>query len=805
MGAVVADAGVSSNSVQTPRSRARFSPLLACTLWLAAQAMPSSLRAEATPTARRPPIEAIEAGGASTQPVPAWVVPMALPERSVTPSLGVQHLLVDTQTRVERNGVRRYYRRAQRPTSSAGLSSASQVKIRLDLSYQHYAWHYIRLLRDGATLDALPSADIRRADSDGPEDEDMVHGKTEITAFVRDVRVGDIVEYAYSVEGDQPALAGHFAGGFELGQYTPVGLIQQRLLWPHARKLQLRAYGTELQPQRSEQDGYDVLTWRVENSPAVEYERDTPQSVDTLPWVQFSEFEDWAAVVRWALPLYAQTSPAGPEFKRLVASFRAAGTPEQAAERALRFVQDEIRYLGFEFGEGSLRPRSPDLVLERRFGDCKDKSLLLVHFLRALNIEAAPVLVDTEGREAVSRRLPAPHVFDHVIVRAHLAGRTIWIDPTLSGQRGPLLQQATPPYAMTLPIAAGVSRLEEMPQQLPSEPRLHVHETFRIESGKAKSRLEVTTWFRGANAAEQRHIVATQTLEELQKSCLRFYAQRYKSVTVASPLTIDDDEARDVLTMHESYDIDELWKGTVKIGAWSVAQALQRSDGEPARKTPFALPHPVFVRHEIEATYPIELTDADDQVGVERPEFSAHHALHHHGRRVTLSYDYRSLRPSVEAAELAAYRSALERIDNQLSYEVDATEAAAAAHPRKGDDPTVLLLTLAGLILTGLGVRLLWTRLSGWYARRRQRRFQAAARARAGESAATALSVTSLDAIHEHMLELRCDCPERPRLRADRALARSRYMGNEVWHQAARCPECNTRAVRYFMLPSSRA
>jgi transglutaminase-like putative cysteine protease len=58
----------------------------------------------------------------------------------------------------------------------------------------------------------------------------------------------------------------------------------------------------------------------------------------------------------------------------------AHATLERRALAAIRFVQDESRYLGIEVEEGTLRPDAPDAVLRRRFGDCKDKTFFCWSF-----------------------------------------------------------------------------------------------------------------------------------------------------------------------------------------------------------------------------------------------------------------------------------------------------------------------------------------------------------------------------------------------------------------------------------------
>ena len=50
----------------------------------------------------------------------------------------------------------------------------------------------------------------------------------------------------------------------------------------------------------------------------------------------------------------------------------------------------------------------PDVVLQRRYGDCKDKSALLVNLLREVGIDARPVLMRTGRRTGLPIRRAQP-------------------------------------------------------------------------------------------------------------------------------------------------------------------------------------------------------------------------------------------------------------------------------------------------------------------------------------------------------------------------------------------------------------
>src|SRR5690606_28080296 len=56
---------------------------------------------------------------------------------------------------------------------------------------------------------------------------------------------------------------------------------------------------------------------------------------------------------------------------------KANGNSTQYVKEATDFVQNEVRYMGVEVGEYSHRANKPEKVFDQRYGDCKDKSVLL--------------------------------------------------------------------------------------------------------------------------------------------------------------------------------------------------------------------------------------------------------------------------------------------------------------------------------------------------------------------------------------------------------------------------------------------
>ena len=107
----------------------------------------------------------------------------------------------------------------------------------------------------------------------------------------------------------------------------------------------------------------------------------------------------------------------------------------------------EVRYTGVEFGAARLIPEYPSETLRRRFGDCKDKSTLLVAALRASGIDAYLALLSAGDDQDVSPELPGLGMFDHAIVfvpGANAAARTCGSTPPPSTRAWARCPRRTP-------------------------------------------------------------------------------------------------------------------------------------------------------------------------------------------------------------------------------------------------------------------------------------------------------------------------------------------------------------------------
>jgi len=271
----------------------------------------------------------------------------------------------------------------------------------------------------------------------------------------------------------------------------------------------------------------------------------------------------------------------------------------------LRFVQEEVRYLAIDFGHGAgMLPSGAGTVLRRRFGDCKDKSVLLTALLRALGLSARPMLVATSWRHAIARLLPSTACFNHAIVAFEFAGKKYFVDPTVIGQAGNLADWVAPPLGFGLEIDTNNDALVELPSLPVAE--LILTETFTLDrrgnGGAVAQKLLATSWF----ADEFRASVIRSGLPQIVKTRADVLKQHFPALLPQpDSAELEDDRVENRISLLSRHGlptwgpVDRKPPDFFGYGAHGLFLAIETLDDREQRTQPFALRHPLRVRHQV--------------------------------------------------------------------------------------------------------------------------------------------------------------------------------------------------------------
>ncbi len=610
---------------------------------------------------------------------PAWATQVVADTAAELPqskqSEGVSYLLLDRQVLIQGSSKQSYSHIAFKIQNESGLENSANIEIRFDPSYQTLLLHSVSIRRGDKTISKLTPTAVKVLQREKSLEQLIFNGAKTANLFLEDVRVGDVVEYAFTLRGSNPVFGGRHYSQFDSQWSIPVQHAYSRLLTEQGRNPAIKLHNNQPEASQRVVEGLHEYVWNQKDIVALRVRDDAPAWFDPYPRAQWSDFRDWQSVVQWGVPLYATPARLPVELTAEAERIkRRYADPAERAAEALRYVQKTVRYLGVEVGPGSHAPTPPELVLSRRFGDCKDKTLLTLTLLKAVGVEASPALVNTRFKRAIAQWQPSPGAFDHVVVRAKLGDEYFWLDPTLQPQMGGLrdISQADFGYALVLELQQ--TALSEI---RPSSATVYNRKVLAVLDSKAGVQLPVpftvTTLLEGLSAERMRNTLAKETPEDLQKQLVNYFARYYPGIAIVRPYEVHDNIASNQLSMTEYYVIPDFWAPGKdnRMEAYAAIPDVNeylRPPRNTVRTEPLGLFHPADVRQTTYVLLPETWKFKDASSKIKDPAFEFESSAHFVPGRLTLVDAYRTLSDSIASQSMPAYLENLRKARNMLGY-----------------------------------------------------------------------------------------------------------------------------------------
>ena len=607
-------------------------------------------------------------------PVPSWVDLVEMPQADKSEPVLLR--LADTQYSIG-STYTVYVRRAIMVNDPGSLSALGQLAIRFVPQYQRVQLHTIQIVRGSETLDRTSSSTVRFLQREMGLEQGMYSGEVTASILVEDLRVGDTLVMAYSSQGHNPVFGDKFFDTVGWDQGPKTGLRRVSLSFSDKRKISWRLLSEgqvkPISPTESTRDGIRKLVFEEKSIPRLNSEVSTPPNYLAARLLQFSEFTGWDEVAAWANSLFETRSTSDEALRAVVERIRAKSTPEERVSEALTFVQSEIRYFSVSLGENSHRPSQPDAVLKRRYGDCKDKSLMLISLLREIGITGKAVLLQSQPRYVLSKTLPTPEYFDHAIVQVTLDGKSYFLDPTRMGQYGRLARLGQAHEASEILIVSPDTRQISIIASANAR-ELSLDEVFETASLPAfgkDAEMQTRQVWRGLLAERVRLLYEQYPRDMVVKSVADALQSRYPGTTMVGEPDITDDRINNVVSITANYKVPKLTgeQGSyvfVRFAPTNILGVLT-APSSAARATPLFLPgYPLHAKYSFEIKFPNEIrVVADPRVQtVQNRQLAFTSTSAFRGNVAKHTIELRLLSDRVEPAQLAKYSEDLRSIGN---------------------------------------------------------------------------------------------------------------------------------------------
>jgi transglutaminase-like putative cysteine protease len=611
----------------------------------------------------------------SHTPAPPWVTPINA-DISAEPKKGEAggsyYILIDYQYNVARE--ENYMHFAYKVLTSEGVQQLSDITVNFDPAFQRVLFHKVKIHRNGRIIDQLSSVDqVRLLQREESMDRYLYDGTMTAVVHLRDVRVGDIIEFEYTRKGYNPVYEGHISLALYFEYTQPFERLYNRIVCPISKVLEIKNVNCSLNPQIKKSQNEVEYIWDAPKTAALIPENNVPQWYDPYKRVMVTDFTSWSQVVTWAEKYFKVNIAELQTLKKKLSGKFTNTDKKRLTVEIIRFVQDEIRYLGFEHGLNSHIPHNPMKVCDQRFGDCKDKSLLLSAILNAYGIEAYPMLVNSRLQNEITKELPSHTIFDHCVVQIYNDGKSISIDPTCSNQGGTLDTYVFPFHGWGLVLKPGVTDLVEIQNATMST--TNEIQTFRIDSIGGDAELTVKTIYIGQDADFQRSEFSGLSLETVQKWYRDFYSDIYPDIESNGQIEISDKRDANVYTVVEHYKIKSFWKPSendcdkIYFEVYSLSmEKLVNVPKSTTRTSPYNLGRPVTYYQSFKMQFPSPWSITPADTTIETPEYTYQYNVSSSGKDVIVYQKYNTISDNIPPEHMGQFVKDYQAMKNNLSY-----------------------------------------------------------------------------------------------------------------------------------------
>jgi len=217
-------------------------------------------------------------------------------------------------------------------------------------------------------------------------------------------------------------------GTFIFQNDNPIGEKKLEIKIPDNIELYKKSKGENIEFSSEKTNNCKVYKWEKKDLPKIEIEEYKPYMFFISPSVTFSTSNDWGKIIEQLFDEYTKkTKPDKIIKKKAKKITRGVKNDLEKIINIYKFITKEIKPINLPLGLDGYEPHKASIVLKNGYGDIRDKTALLLSFLKALKYRCFPVFVPVERKP--EKELVVMDQFSTIFVGVELNGKTIYLDP----------------------------------------------------------------------------------------------------------------------------------------------------------------------------------------------------------------------------------------------------------------------------------------------------------------------------------------------------------------------------------------
>jgi len=261
----------------------------------------------------------------------------------------------------------------------------------------------------------------------------------ELTFSMPGVEVGCVIDYKYVIE-QEPTIEGEFASSFFVQWEDPILLSRYKVITPEHTDLRYLLLNPLKDVPRSpniiHSKGNKTYLWEHKNIPQVLDEEDMPPMEEIAFNIWVTTMDSWKPFFHWwRKQVEDKTEPNEAIKKKVAELIQDLPSSRDRIEALFDYVKRTVRNVSINLGKSGYVPETAIGVFDNKYGDCKDKSTLLISMLKEAGICAYYVLIPTHDIANLIKDFAHPFQFNHCIVAAVTKEGYQFLDTTAQDHR----------------------------------------------------------------------------------------------------------------------------------------------------------------------------------------------------------------------------------------------------------------------------------------------------------------------------------------------------------------------------------